>query len=78
MQQEINAFEKNDTWTLRPLPPHKRALACKWVYGINLKVDGTIKQHKAHLVILGNHQKKGEDFTEIFALVAKLLLFTYF
>lgn len=56
------------------LPPSKKALGCKWVFYIKLKLDGTVNQCKAHLFILGNTQIEGEDVIETFAPVAKLVI----
>lgn len=73
MQQEIEALEKNGTWSLTTLPPRKKALGCKWVYRIKLKSDGTVKHYRARLAILGNNKVEGEDYIEIFAPAAKLV-----
>lgn len=54
------------------LPPEKVALHNMWVYRIKYHADGTIERYKARLVVLGNHQIKGKDFEETFALVAKM------
>lgn len=60
-------LKENETWNLTTLPPRKKALRCKWVYQIKLKFDGTVEHYKARLVILGNTQVEGQDFTKTFA-----------
>ena len=72
MRAEIDALEKNGTWTLVPAPRHKKPLGSKWVYKIKRKSDGSIERYKARLVIFGNHQVEGIDYNETFAPVVKL------
>ncbi|BFG21230.1 hypothetical protein CerSpe_075040 [Prunus speciosa] len=50
MKSEIDALQTNGTWSLVPLPPHKRPIGCKWVYKVKLKADGTVERYKARLV----------------------------
>lgn len=73
MRQEIDALEHNKTWTPISLPPGKHALSSKWVFQIKHKADESIERYKACLVILGNTQTEGGDFTETFASVAKMV-----
>jgi len=63
MHREIEALEANGTWTIEDLPAGKKALGCRWVYKIKYNSDGTMKWLKARLVILGNHQTEGVDYT---------------
>ncbi|GJY30199.1 retrovirus-related pol polyprotein from transposon TNT 1-94 [Tanacetum coccineum] len=73
MDNELQALERNRTWTIENLPKDKKALGCKWVYKIKRKSDGTIERFKARLVILGNHQVAGIDYNKTFAPVAKMV-----
>lgn len=73
MRKEIDALAANGTWTLASLPPGKKALGSKWVFRIKHNADGSIERHKARLVILGNHQVEGLDYTETFAPTAKMV-----
>lgn len=72
MQEEIRALEDNDTWTLDPLTPGKRTLGCQWVYKTKYLSNGNIERLKSRLVVFGNHQKVGIDYTDTFTSVAKM------
>ncbi|GJT04378.1 cysteine-rich receptor-like protein kinase 8 [Tanacetum coccineum] len=73
MTKELQALASNNTWTLISLPPNKFPIACKWVYKIKFKLDGLIERFKARLVAKGFTQQKGIDYTETFALIAKMV-----
>lgn len=65
MVEEIN------DWSLVPPCPNQNIVGCKWVFRIKRKVDGSIKQFKAHLIAKGFHQREGVDFEETFSPVVK-------
>ena len=47
MKVELQALQSNNTWRLTPLPPHKTAIGCRWIYKIKYRADGSIERHKA-------------------------------
>ncbi|CAN1152028.1 Retrovirus-related Pol polyprotein from transposon TNT 1-94, partial [Linum perenne] len=72
VRDEIQALEKNNTWSLVMLPPGKKTVDCKWIFSIKYKADGSIERFKARLVARGFTQSYGIDYEETFAPVAKL------
>lgn len=67
MGSEINALERNHTWDLQELPAGKKALGNQWVFTIKYLSTGSIGRYKARLVVLGNHQQEGVDYTDTFS-----------
>ncbi|RVW38651.1 Retrovirus-related Pol polyprotein from transposon TNT 1-94 [Vitis vinifera] len=43
VQDEIDALEKNGTWTITDLPVGKRPVGCKWIFTIKYKADGSVE-----------------------------------
>lgn len=68
---EIRALEDNATWTLKELPPGKRALGSQWVYHIKYLCNDIVECLKSRFVVLGNHQKAGVDYNETFVPIAR-------
>ncbi|KAD5961714.1 hypothetical protein E3N88_13187 [Mikania micrantha] len=71
MREELAAIEKNHTWELVHLPEGKNVVGLKWLYKTKLDADGKIVRYKARPVDKGYSQKKGIDFEETFAPVAR-------
>ncbi|KAK4390100.1 Retrovirus-related Pol polyprotein from transposon RE2 [Sesamum angolense] len=69
---KLQALEMNCNWILTPLPPEKKAIACK-CYKTKLKADGSVEQYKARLVAKGYNKVEGIDYTVSFSLVVKAI-----
>ena len=72
MKDEMDAFELNKTFSIVDLRPGKEAIGNMWLYKYKYGADVMIKKHKYMLVVLGNRQVEGVNFTEAFAPVAKM------
>ena len=74
MDAEFHSLQKQHTWSLVPLPPHKNIIPCKWVYKLKRHSDGSIARYKARLVARGYLQQFGLDYDETFNLVVKPII----
>ena len=72
MKAELEALDRNKTWSLVVLPLGKKVVGCRWVYRTKFRADGSIERYKARLVAKGFTQTEGVDFFETFSPVVKL------
>ncbi|CAI7759928.1 unnamed protein product, partial [Closterium sp. NIES-53] len=71
VKEEYDSLLKNKTWELCELPPGKKAISSKLIFGHKYGPDGELTRYKSRLVAKGFQQTKGKDFDEIFAPVGK-------
>ena len=74
MSVEMEGLEKNITWDIVELLKGKNPMGCQWVFTIKYKVNGLIKRYKARFVAKGYNQTYGEDYLDIFAPLAEIIV----
>nr|GEV70205.1 zinc finger, CCHC-type [Tanacetum cinerariifolium] len=72
INDEMDFIMGNNTWVLANLPPGYKPLGCKWNFKRKLKVDETIKNFKARLVIQDCKQKSGIDYFDTYAPMTRM------
>lgn len=72
VREEIDALERNNTWTLVKLPERRTPISCKWVFRVKRSENGEEDRYKARLVARGFTQRHGFDYSETYSPVAKL------
>ena len=55
MVAKYDALQRNNTWSLVPLPTGRQAIGCKWVYNTKENPDDSVQKYKARLVTKGFH-----------------------
>lgn len=53
MHTELDAIERNKTWTLVPRPPKRKIVSMKWIFKTKYKADNSLDKHKARIVARG-------------------------
>lgn len=72
MEEELRSILDNDTWVMTDLPAGHKPIGLKWVFKLKKDPNGKVAKHKARLVAKGYVQRKGLDYDEVFAPVARL------
>nr|GEZ95862.1 Gag-Pol polyprotein [Tanacetum cinerariifolium] len=72
MQEELHQFNRLDVWELVDKPLCTNVINLKWLWKNKQNEENTVIQNKSRLVAKGYAQKKGVDFEESFAPVARL------
>ena len=67
VERELLAHVQNGTWIPAPLPSGRKAIGFKWVFGLKLNPDGSVKGEKARLTAKGCAQREGVDYNLTFA-----------
>ena len=74
VNQELQAMDENETWTVVDKPKICKSVDSKWVFKVKRNQKNEITSYKARLVARG-FQQKGLGYEEVFAPVAKLQTF---
>jgi hypothetical protein len=72
MKEELDSLRKHNTYRLAKLPLGRHAVECKWVFKTKRDATRSITHYKMRLVAQGYIQRKGLDFQETFAPVARM------
>ena len=59
MIEEMDVLTDNGTWDLVRFPAGKKVIDCRWVFKVEVNLDGSITRLKARLVAKGYAQTYG-------------------
>ena len=72
MDEEDQALQSRDTWTLISRPDDSPVVGCRWVFAVKYRANGSIDRYKVQLIAKGFTQTFGVDYAETFSSVARL------
>uniref|UniRef100_A0A1Y1L115 Retrovirus-related Pol polyprotein from transposon TNT 1-94 n=1 Tax=Photinus pyralis TaxID=7054 RepID=A0A1Y1L115_PHOPY len=72
INREIDAIEKNNTWTIINKPRNEKILDTKWVFSIKSLEQSDNDKYKARLVVRGFAQDRNVDYEQIYSPVARM------
>nr|GFC42676.1 retrovirus-related Pol polyprotein from transposon TNT 1-94 [Tanacetum cinerariifolium] len=72
LTEELHQFDQLDVWELVDRPLCTNVINLKWLWKNKRDEENTVIRNKSRLVAKGYAQKKGVDFEESFAPVARL------
>eukprot|EP00253_Pinus_taeda_P003023 PITA_03023 len=71
MVEESSSIMVNDVWEVVSMPHDRSMVGSRWIYKVKYVADHNVEKYKARFVGKGYAQKKGINYEETFALVAK-------
>lgn len=71
IQEELQAHERNRTWSLVSRTPGQQVIDSRWVFRVKQDSETQSKKFKARLCARGFKQRPGIDFSETFAPVVR-------
>jgi hypothetical protein len=71
INEEMDALDRNKTWSVIERPENQKLIDCHWVFKIKRKSDRSVGRYRARLVAKGFTQRPGIDYDETFAPVVR-------
>ncbi|CAD7087752.1 unnamed protein product [Hermetia illucens] len=71
IQEELDAHEQNETWSIVPRKTDRKSIDSKWVFKVIRDTSGDVYRYKARLCARGFQQKQGLVYTETFSPVVE-------